>query len=320
MAGKLTSDKHMSASRLPGLLGFSKYATPNDELQYSINAIDGKERPDIGNEAMEWGNTLEPVILAESAKRLGITKFDTDIRKAYAHESLPLQCSLDGLAEGKGREIKHDPANGIYVVGGADSIVLRGTGVLEAKLTKTFPEDDAPDLARGPIQLQGQLLCTGFQWGAVCVLYSGMTLRVFLFAAHYDTQKAISKAVLEFESKLTAYKTTGERNWYAPSSSVDLNRMFPVAQKEEIVLDKEAIELAQTISDKKLVIKACESAIDDAEMKIKQMLGDAEAGRAGEILITWKMRHYKATPEKLVKSREAYSIRQSNLSIKGLTV
>ena len=74
MAGKLTDNKAMSASRLPGLMGFSKYSTPNDELQFSINAIDGKERPDIGNEAMGWGNTLEPVILIEAAKRLGISR------------------------------------------------------------------------------------------------------------------------------------------------------------------------------------------------------------------------------------------------------
>ena len=72
MAGKLTDDKVMSASRLPGLMGFSKYNSPNDELQYSINAIDGKERPDISNERMEWGNTLEPVVLKEACKRLGI--------------------------------------------------------------------------------------------------------------------------------------------------------------------------------------------------------------------------------------------------------
>jgi hypothetical protein len=41
MAGKLTSDKVMSASRLPGLMGYSKYSSPNDELQFSINA-DGR--------------------------------------------------------------------------------------------------------------------------------------------------------------------------------------------------------------------------------------------------------------------------------------
>lgn len=317
MAGKLTDDRQMSASRLPALMGYSKYSTPNDELQFSFNALDGKERPDIGNEAMSWGNTLEPVILAESAKRLGIKMFDTDIRKAYVHESLPLQCSLDGVGEGEGQTIVSDPANGIYVIG-QDSIVLRGTGVLEAKLTKAFPED-APDLARGPIQLQGQLLVTGHQWGAVCVLYSGMQLRVFLFAVHYETQKAIAKAVLEFQNKLDKYVKTGELDWYAPASSFELNRMFAIAHKEEIELDGKAIELAQTILDKKLVIAACESVIEDAEIKLKQMLGDAEKGKAGNIVITWKMRHFKDAPEKLIPARKAYSIRQSNISIKELS-
>ena len=165
MAGKLTDDKAMSASRLPGLMGFSRYSTPNDELQFSINAIDGKERPDIGNEAMGWGNTLEPVILIEAAKRLGITEFNTEINQAYTHSSVALSCSLDGVGNGTGQEITSDPDKGIFVVG-QDSIVLDGPGVLEAKLTKTMPED-VPHLARGPIQLQGQMLVTGHNWGAV---------------------------------------------------------------------------------------------------------------------------------------------------------
>lgn len=317
MAGKLTNDKSMSASRLPALMGYSKYSSPNDELQYSFNAIDGLERPDIGNEAMSWGNTLEPVILAESAKRLGIKMFDTDIRQAYTHACLPLQCSLDGVGEGEAQTILSDPAKGIYVVG-QESIVLRGTGVLEAKLTKAYPED-TPDLARGPIQLQGQMLVTGHQWGAVCVLYSGMQLRVFLFAVHYETQKAITKAVLEFQSKLDKYSATGELDWYAPTTSAEVNRLFPTAHKEQIELDGKAIELAQTILDRKLVIAACESAIDDAEMKLKQMLGDAEKARAGQMLISWPMRNYKDAPEKLMPARKAYSIRQTNISIKELT-
>ena len=317
MAGKLTSDKHMSASRLPGLLGFSKYATPNDELQYSINAIDGKERPDIGNEAMGWGNTLEPVILSEAAKRLGITKFDTDIRKAFTHDSIPLSCSLDGTGEGEGQTIKHDPDNGIYVVG-ADSIVLRGTGVLEAKLTKTNPED-TPHLARGPIQLQGQMLCTGHKWGAVCVLYGGIELRVFLFDTHHETQQKIAASVLEFSSKLDKYAKTGEIDWYPPESSKEVDRFYPNARKEEIELDGNALELAQSIIRNKTLIRKAEAEIDSDEKEIKMLLGSAEKAKVGSFYINWPMRSYKAAPERLVPAKEAYTIRQSSLSIKEWT-
>jgi predicted phage-related endonuclease len=318
MAGKLTDDKSMSASRLPGLMGFSKYSTPNDELQFSINAIDGKERPDIGNEAMAWGNTLEPVILEQAAKRLGIEKFDTQIDKAFTHEVVPLSCSLDGVGFGVGQEIHNDPDKGIYVVG-QDSIVLDGPGVLEAKLTKTMPED-VPHLARGPIQLQGQMLITGHKWGAVCVLYQGIELRVFLFGPHYDTQKEIVKAVLEFENKLGKYRSSAEIDWYPPASSRDLDRIYPTAaNREEVELGQTVAELARGIMENKAAIRAAEASIETAEKLIKQELGQSERGRVGQYVISWPMRNYKATAERLVPGKAAYSIRQSSITIKELT-
>jgi predicted phage-related endonuclease len=315
MAGKLTDDKEMSASRLPGLMGFSKYSSPNDELQFSINAIDGKERPDIGNEAMGWGNRLEPVILSEAAKRLGITDFNTEINKAYTHRSFALSCSLDGIGYGLGQEITTDPDKGIYVVG-QDSIELSGPGVLEAKLTKAMPED-TPHLARGPIQLQGQMLVTGHRWGAVCVLYQGIELRVFLFSTHHDTQKEIVKAVLVFENKLLTYRETGAIDWYPPASSKELDRIYPMAAgKEEVELPPNVGDLAKGILENKAAIRAAEASIEEAEKLIKAQLGQAERGRAGQYVINWPMRNYKAAAERLVPAKEAYSVRQSTLSIK----
>lgn len=317
MAGKLTDDKEMSASRLPGLMGFSKYSTPNDELQFSINAIDGKERPDIGNEAMAWGNTLEPVILEQAAKRLGLTDFDADINVPYFHADTSLQCSLDGVGFGDGQTWSTDPDKGIYVVG-QDSITLKGPGVLEAKLTKTMPED-VPHLARGPIQLQGQMLVTGHKWGAVCVLYQGIELRVFLFAPHQQTQDAIVKAVNEFDRKLLKYKETGEIEWYAPASSREMDRIYPsAADKVEVDLPPTVADLAQAIINNKAAIRAAEAGIDEAEKTIKTLLGQSEKGRAGNYVISWPMRNYKAAPERLVPAKEAYSVRQSTLSIKEL--
>jgi len=315
MAGKLTDDKEMSASRLPGLMGFSKYSSPNDELQFSINAIDGKERPDIGNEAMGWGNTLEPVILTEAAKRLGIEQFDTQIGEAYTHRSFALSCSLDGVGYGIGQEIFTDPDKGLYVVG-QDSIVLAGPGVLEAKLTKSMPEE-TPHLARGPIQLQGQMLVTGHRWGAVCVLYQGIELRVFLFAPHHDTQKEIVKAVLAFEHKLQTYRESGAIDWYPPVSSKELDRIYPMAAtKEEVELDASVADLAAGIVANKAAIRAAEASIESAEKLIKEQLGQAERGRAGQYVINWPMRNYKAQAERLIPAKEPYSVRQSTLSIK----
>lgn len=315
MAGKLTDDREMSASRLPALMGFSKYSTPNDELQYSINAIDGKDRPDIGNEAMAWGNTLEPVILAEAAKRLAIERFNTDIRVPYRHERIALQCSLDGIAEGDGQVVRTDADRGIFVVG-QDEIALDGPGVLEAKLTKTQPED-VPHLARGPIQLQGQMLVTGHKWGAVCVLYQGIEMRVFLFAPHKETQSAIVKAVGEFESRLETYRQTGGIDWYPPQTSKELDRIYPAAAEDaELELPAAAEIKAEIIAGGKAKIREIEASIEAAEKELKQLLGQAAKGRAGHYLVSWPMRHYKAQPEKLMPAKDAYSVRQSTITVK----
>jgi hypothetical protein len=77
MSGKLTPDYMMSASRLPALLGLSRYQTPNDELQYSINASKGLPREDKQNEAMAWGDRIERLILLETAKRLELLELST---------------------------------------------------------------------------------------------------------------------------------------------------------------------------------------------------------------------------------------------------
>jgi len=316
MAGKLTDDREMSASRLPGLMGFSNYSTPNDELQFSINAIDGKPRPDIGNEAMAWGNALEPVILGEAGRRLGLERVDAQITVPYRHDAIPLQCSLDGVGYGSGQEIVSDPDRGIVVVG-QERIFLDGPGVLEAKLTKVSPEE-TPHLARGPIQLQGQLLVTGHKWGAVCVLYEGIAMRVFLFAPHPETQKAIIKAVMEFQQKLDKYTRDGEIDWYPPHSSRELDRIHPVAQDKTVDLPAGVEALAASIVAAKATIKSAEKSIEECEKEIKQVLGDAERGRAGKWMVSWGMRHYKAQPAKAVPAKEAYSIRQSTVSIKEL--
>ena len=207
MVGKVTSDTVMSASRLPALFGLSKYSTPNQELQVSIAAMDGIQREDITNEAMRWGNTIEPHIISEAASRLGLTDVVTDYTVAQRHPEWPFQCSLDGTGVAAGQEFTTDPERGIYVIG-ADSIQLHGMGILEAKLTRVWPEK-VPAVYRGPLQLQGQMAIMDASWGAVCVLYQGVELRIFLFEADLRVHESIRDAVFEFDGKLRYYHETG---------------------------------------------------------------------------------------------------------------
>lgn len=313
--GKLTPDSMMSASRLAGLMGFSKYSTPNDELMFSIRALDGVEPQPFESEPADWGNRFESAILEKSCERLGLDTYNLDHTEPLFHEDVPLCCSLDGTADGRGKVVVTDPDAGIFVIG-QDQIALDGIGVLEAKLTSQDAED-APPLWRGPIQLQGQMLVTGAKWGAVCTLYRGTKLRIFLFARHDGTIKAIEHACVEFQKKLDEYKATQVVNHYPPQDTADANRLYPFGvDRDPIHLSSQCEELCQKILNAKVEIEELQALINSYEATLKEILADNTKGIAGKYTVSWPMRHYKAQPERVVPATEARSVRQSTLTIK----
>lgn len=317
MVGKVTPNTMMSASRLPALMGISKYRSPNDELQATIASLKGEELEFEGNEAMEWGNKMEAEILKEACLRVGIDNLDIEHPDPYFHASWPLACSLDGSADGRGLVVNHDPDQGIYVVG-QDSIVLEGRGVLEAKLT-SMDVEDVPPLWRGPVQLQAQMDILGAKWGAVATLYRGTQMRVFLFAPHQGTLDAIEAAVIDFQRRLDFWRNTGAIDYYPPIDSKDANRTWPDAKTEDPLLMGEEEEYwAHQILHAKKEIERLEKDIADAEKKLKDVMRDHGFGRTHRYEIKWPMRHYKATAERVVPAKEAYSVRQSTLSIKEI--
>lgn len=316
MVGKVTRDDQASASQLPAIMGLSKYASPNDALLAAVNAIKGIPREDIQNESMSWGNTFEPAILKEAAMRLGLDNLDISHDQPYQHPHLPLACSLDGTAHGRGLRVVTDEERGIYVIG-ADEIILDGIGVLEAKLTASDVED-SPPLWRGPVQLQAQMDIIGAKWGAVATLYRGTALRVYLFAPHPGTLEAISAAVLDFQERLDAFRETGAVDYYPPQDSKDANRTWPAANEdaEPLWLPAADENLILELLDEKAKIKAAENRIDEIEKAIKAQMRDYPSARVGSYEIKWPMRHYKAQPERIVPAKEASSVRQSTLTIK----
>ena len=311
--GKLTPDDMMSCSRLPALLGFSKFRTPNDELKYSINAINGEVNEFVEQEPMLWGNLTEKLILAEACKRLGVDIDQLAHDKPYFHPDIPLATSLDGTASGNDTTIYTDIDKGIYVMG-QDSIKLGGYGILEAKLTAQEVETE-PAPYRGVIQLQGQMNIMKASWGALCVLYKGTTLRIFLYPINEDHVNMIHNAVEDFQMRLDKYKTNQEIEWYPLSDSFEASRVFDRAEKSTIEMPEIEIQ-AEKIIELREKIMELETAIDKLQINIMEQMRDAEVCNAGRYKISWPMRQYKAQPAKTVPAKEAYVIRQSKLSIK----
>lgn len=314
MVGKVTPDTMLSASRLPSVMGYSKYRSPNDELKATIDSINGIDSPFQQNEAMNWGNTFEKTILVEAANRLNVSNLETNHPEPFFHPLLRLACSLDATADGNSLSIGSDSEKGIMVMDG-DSILLEGRGILEAKLTSVAPEH-SPALYRGPIQLQAQMDITGAKWGALAVLYRGTELRIFLFKPHEPTLQAITSATLDFQRRLDIWKSERHIDYYPPANSADANRTWGQGDEQTISLGGEFETWARDIWEAKQDIKQCEGIIDDREKKIKAAMQTASKATIGRYQVSWPMRNYQATQDRVVKGKAAYSVRQSSLTVK----
>jgi predicted phage-related endonuclease len=314
MVGKVTPNDMLSASRLPAVCGMSQYRSPNDELLSSIAAVKGEPPENISNESMDWGNRLEPTILTEAAHRLGCHQLEINHEKPYFHDKWPLSCSLDGTATGSMEEIVSDPDKGIYVIG-QSSIRLEGTGILEAKLT-AMPAEDVLPLYRGPIQLQAQMSIYKAQWGAIAVLYQGTELRIFLFAPHKETLDLIERTSNDFQDRLDRWKATGEIDYYTPQNPKDAARTWIGSDDEPVVLDTYGEELTKLLMENKQKISKMEEENSKIQTELMGMMKNRTHGIAGSYNISWPMRNFKAQPSKITPAKEAYSIRQSTLTIK----
>ena len=318
--GKLTPDDQLSASQLAALAGASPWETPNDILTRVTNGVMGKPREPLVSEAADWGTALEGLVATKAMEKLGLTDYQLDHSQAYQHPVLPLACSIDSTADGQGKVVHHDPDNGIYVMNDSGQITLDGKGVVEIKTTATEPVE-SPPLYMGPIQLQAQMDILGCKWGAVAILFRGSKLRIFLFDRHEPTIQMINNLVLEFDEKVQHFKDTGEIEWYPPIDSKDAQRTWGNRGDEDappIELVGATDNIIDELLDAKAEIKRLEEVIDDCEKSLKERLQEHTVGTTGRYKVTWPMRHYKATAERVVPAKPANTIRLNTIQIKEI--
>ena len=315
MVGKVTSSQKPSASVLPSIMGHSPYETPLVVLDRAIKCVDqGVDRlpgEEKRIEAADWGNRLEDTILEEAAARLGVGGLMLDHPEPHHYQDI-LSCSLDGTAEGGGVVIKHDPDNGIYVISADEEIELIGMGILEAKLTRVAPQEK-PDLYRGPVQLQGQMLCTGATWGAVCTLYQGVELRIFVYKQSVQMQQEIIKVCSDFCRRVK------DRDLYPPLSTTEAVRKYPEPQFPKKIIDADTPlqEKIEQLAHIRSELKAYETLADDLQLDIMEQMQDASECIAGRYRVTWPVRNIKAKPEqvKVIPAVEAHQQRGKTLKI-----
>ena len=309
--GKLTDDAVMSCSRLPALLGFSPWSSPNDELKSSLEARGYKFKTPTagfsGNEAADHGNNLEGYILIEGARRLGL-EIDAEITERVEAKDIPLQGSLDGILYGNGRTLKTDPERGIYCYN-ADSVTLDGCGVAEAKLTNDMPGSQ-PRAYRGPWQCQGLQICTGYTWHAIFTFFRGTELRIFLGVGDAAAQAKIRHDVLDFQSRIDLFRQDGVTDWYPAMTPNDASNTYERVDDDlpELRLSGSVNDTARELLQLRRQKADIEKRIDAVQTEIMDHMGSHSVawvmdGDRASAKLTWGMS--PASKEYTVKARPA---------------
>tara|TARA_R110000787_G_scaffold254163_1_gene359460 strand:- start:1380 stop:2333 length:954 start_codon:yes stop_codon:yes gene_type:complete len=314
MVGKVTPYDTLSGSLLPAYMGYSHFKGPNECLKDAFDWVSGNTLDNFQqNEAMKWGDTLEPIVAQQAAIRLGLETPKTKYDKAIFHEEWPLAVSLDATLDGNGKELHVDWDKGIIPIN-QDSIKLQGRGCLEVKITGQDAENKPP-MYRGVLQLQAQMACTHSTWGCIAILYKGTELRLFLYGIDKDLQAQIKQASYDFKERVEKYRLNQETHWLPMTSTKEATTIYDEAE-DEIIQLPEIAGIASEIVELKDDIKEQYDRIDTLQASIMEHMKDSKVAIAGDFKVTWPMLNYKAQPEKVVAAKKAYSIRQSKLRIK----
>ena len=252
--------KGIGGSDVAAIAGLSPWKSPVAVWLEKTGQIQ-QEEP---GEAAYWGTVLEDVVAREFTIRTGLK-----IRRRNAilqHPEYP------------------------WMLANVDRMIVGKNAGLECKTTsaynvKEWEGDEIP--AQYILQVQHYMAVTGYQewWFAV------------LIGGNRFVYKKIERDDELIQQLIDLEKDFWENNVVAnvppeldgsPASTELVKRMYPQATLPTIDLPSQASELIEQLESIKADIKLLEERKNECENKLKQLLGEHEAGRIDDVVVTWK--------------------------------
>jgi predicted phage-related endonuclease len=252
--------------------------------------------PEVGGARVEWGLRLEAVIaeIAAAEREWKIAKggYITD------DECLGLACTLDYVAHST-----ETAAIGCLECKNADWLAHR----------RSWTDDEPP--LHILLQLQAQLACTGYQWGAVACLVGGNDMRI------YDYQRR-PKLITEIRSRVAAFWQSIAENRPptvdgSDSASASLRALYAEHTEEvaDLETDNELPVACAAMLQAVEARKAAEKAEKEAKNRILAKLGPHLRARARGFFV-----NVAVTPEKPRRIAEPGEIINGRAESRRITV
>lgn len=174
-----------------------------------------------------------------------------------------------------------------------DNAGERGPGALECKTAHAFLKHAWEDGAPLPyqLQLQAQLACTGWKWGVLACLIAGDDFRYFEYERHDELIALMREKVAAFW--LCVEKGDPPEIDAHDGTASAIKSMFPEPAFPAAELPPEALVLDLTLEQAKSEIKRWSKVRDEADAKLRYLIGHHEAGRVPGTSVTYTAKTVK---------------------------
>ena len=251
----------IGGSDIGAIAGVNPWDTPLSVYLRKVGELPEKEE----TEAMYWGTVLEEVVAQEYARRHPEARVRR-INAVLQHPDVPyFLANVD-------REIR---------IKGAPPMIL------ECKTASAWMggrwRDDVPDHVM--CQVQWYLGITGWHTGVVAVLIGGNDYREFEIGRDDEIIGYLHEIGRRFWEEHVIPRVPP-----APEAT-DLDTveaMHPISNGQTIDLPTDALTILAEYDDAKEAEAAARRRREEAEARLKAMLGDYESGYAGDRLVIWK--------------------------------
>lgn len=128
--------------------------------------------------------------------------------------------------------------------------------------------------------------------GILIILYQSTDLRIYVIPKDYVFEQELAEKVCDFNRRID------EEDYYTPQVTSDAYIKYPNAEDETKILSEETSELLKQHEQTKNMIASLKVVNEKIQAQIMDEMGNASVGRIGEWIVQWKMRKYKAQPER----------------------
>lgn len=268
--------KGIGGSDASVVCGISRYKSPVELWLDKTGQLPYQE----AGEAAYWGTQLEALVRAEFTKRTGIEVEHKGV--LLQSEEYPFMlANLDGTCE-------HPDY---------------GTCIFEAKTASAYKAGEWDDAIPDEYQLQIQhyMAVTGYKAAYIAVLIGGNTFRWKLV----ERDEELISMLIELEANFWDHvqMNTPPAMDGSAASAKFLSERFPDSvPKSQITLPDTAIDLIQQYDTACEQLEVITEQKQEAENKLKELLGENEVGTAGDRIIVWKSVSQERLDSKTLKA------------------